>query len=182
MKQLKKDLQAVSKEFKALTKKTKDLTEKLKKTAAGQLEKAQTAIKLKFPAQHTAEALKVLTRQTGKLIKAVEKFEKDKAAKKAKAKATAKPAKKAPAKTKTRTAKKTPGKKPAASKAPAEKVQAMTATDQIVDIIKASKEGTDVPTLVKETGMPDKKIRNIIFRASKQGKIKRAGRGVYVAT
>jgi len=170
MKKLKKDLQAVSKEFKALAKKTKELTEKLKKTAAGQLEKAQTAIKLKSPAQHAAEALKVLTKHTGKLIKAVEKFEKDKAAKKAKAKA--KPARKAPAKTKTRTAKKAPAKKKAA---------APTATDQVVNIIRRSKKGADIPTLMKKTGLADKTLRNIVFRAGKQGKIKRADRGVYVA-
>jgi len=163
MKKLKKDLQAVSKEFKALAKKTKELTEKLKKTAAGQLEKAQTAIKLKSPAQHAAEALKVLTKHTGKLIKAVEKFEKDKAAKKAKAKA--KPARKA-------TAKKAPAKKEAA---------APTATDQVVNIIRRSKKGADIPTLMKKTGLADKTLRNIVFRAGKQGKIKRADRGVYVA-
>jgi septal ring factor EnvC (AmiA/AmiB activator) len=163
MKKLKKDLQAVSKEFKALTKRTKELTTKLKKTAAGQLEKAQAAIKLKSPAQHTAEALKVLTKQTGKLIKAVEKFEKDKAAKKAKAKA--KPARKA-------AAKKAPAKKKAA---------AQTATDQVVNIIKRSKKGVDVPMLIKKTGFEDKKIRNIVFKASKAGEIKRAGRGGYVA-
>ena len=57
----------------------------------------------------------------------------------------------------------------------------MTATDQVVDIIKASKEGVDVPTLIKKTGFEDKKIRNIVFKASKAGEIKRAGRGIYVA-
>ena len=163
MKKFKEDLQGVTKELKTLTKRTKELTTKLKKTAAGQLEKAQTAIKLKSPAQHTAEALKVLTKHTGKLIKAVEKFEKDKAAKKAKAKA--KPARKA-------AAKKAPAKKKAA---------ALTATDQVVNIIKRSRKGVDVPTLVKKTGFEDKKIRNIVFKASKAGEIKRAGRGVYVA-
>ena len=163
MKQLKKDFQTVTKEFKALTKKASELTDKLKKTAAGQVEKAQTAIKLKSPAQHAAEALKVLTKQTEKLIKAVEKFEKDKAAKKAKAKA--KPAKKA-------AAKKAPAKKKAA---------AQTATEQVVNLIKRSRKGIDVPTLIKKTGFEDKKIRNIVFKASKAGEIKRAGRGIYVA-
>ncbi|MBW1676652.1 MAG: hypothetical protein JRF30_04150 [Deltaproteobacteria bacterium] len=163
MKQLKKDFQTVTKEFKALTKKASELTDKLKKTAAGRLEKAQTAIKLKSPAQHAAEALKVLTKQTEKLIKAVEKFEKDKAAKKAKAKA--KPAKKA-------AAKKAPAKKKAA---------AQTATEQVVNLIKRSRKGIDVPTLIKKTGFEDKKIRNIVFKASKAGEIKRAGRGIYVA-
>ena len=161
MKKLKKDLQTVTKEFKSLTKKTKELTDKLKKTAAGQLEKAQAAIRLKSPAQHTAEALKVLTKQTEKLVKAVDRFDKDQAAKKAKAKA--KPAKKAPAK-----------------KAPRKKATAQTATDRVVNIIKRSKKGVDIPTLIQKTGFEDKKIRNIIFRAAKQGKIKKAGRGIYV--
>jgi len=123
MKKFKEDLQGVSKELKTLTKRTKELTTKLKRTAAGQLEKAQTAIKLKSPAQHAAEALKVLTKHTGKLIKAVEKFEKDKAAKKAKAKAK-------------------PARKTAAKKAPARKKAAvLTATDQVINIIKRSKKG-----------------------------------------
>ena len=169
MKKFKNDLQGVTKEFKALTRKTKELTNKVAKTAVAELERAQAAIKLKPPAQHAADALKVLRQQTEKLIKAVDKFEKQKAARKQKAKPKAKPAKKAPPKKTTR------------KKAAAKKAAAQTATDQVVDMIKASKEGADVPTLVKETGMPDKKIRNIIFRASKQGKIKRAGRGIYVA-
>ncbi|MBW2331014.1 MAG: hypothetical protein JRF30_08830 [Deltaproteobacteria bacterium] len=163
MKKFKEDLQGVTKEFKTLTKKTKQLADKLAKTAVAELERAQAAIKLKTPAQHTADALKALRQQTEKLIKAVDKFEKDKAAKKAKAKA--KPARKA-------AAKKAPAKKKAA---------ALTATDQVVNIIKRSKEGVDVPTLVKKTGFEDKKIRNIVFKASKQGQIKRAGRGIYVA-
>ena len=165
MKKFKEDLQGVTKEFKTLTKKTKQLADKLAKTAVAELERAQTAIKLKSPAQHTAEALKLLTKQTGKLIKAVEKFEKEKAAKKQKAKPKAKPAKKA-------AAKKAPAKKKAA---------ALTATDQVINLIKKSKEGVDVPTLVKKTWFEDKKIRNIVFKASKAGEIKRAGRGVYVA-
>jgi len=164
MKNFKEDLHGVTKEFKALTKKTKELADKLAKTAVAELERAQAAIKLKTPAQHAAEALKALRQQTENLIKAVGKFEKDKAAKKQKGKPKAKPAKKA-------AAKKAPAKKKAA---------AQTATDQVVNIIKRSKKGVDVPTLVKKTGMEDKTIRNIVFRAGKQGKIKRAGRGVYV--
>jgi hypothetical protein len=38
----------------------------------------------------------------------------------------------------------------------------------------------DVPTLKTKTGFEDKKVRNIIFRASKEGKIKKVGRGIYV--
>jgi len=170
MKQYKKDLQAVTKEFKTLTKKVGKLTTKLTKTAVDELEHAQARIKLKSPAQHAVGALKTLTKQTDKLIKAVDKFEKEKAAGRKKAKAKAKPAKRVRAK-----------KAPAERKAVAKKAKAQTATDQVVKIIKRSKKGVDAPTLMKRTGLGDKTVRNILFRASKLGKIKKAGRGVYVA-
>jgi len=93
-------------------------------------------------------------------------------------------AKKAPAK-KT-VAKKAPAKKTVAKKAPvqktavAKKAKPETATDQILMIIKRSKNGVDVPTLKKKTGFDDKKVRNIVFRAAKEGRIKKSGRGIYV--
>ena len=55
-----------------------------------------------------------------------------------------------------------------------------TATDQILGIIKRFKKGVDIATLKKKTGFDDKKVRNIVFRASKEGKIKKSGRGIYV--
>ena len=68
-----------------------------------------------------------------------------------------------------------------ARKAPANKKSTqITATDQILKIIKRSKKGVDVPTLKKKTGFDDKKVRNIVFRAAKEGRIKKSGRGVYV--
>ena len=105
------------------------------------------------------------------LISAVEKSE-TKPTKASKAKAVkAKPVKKA---TKAKPAKKAP-------KAPAKKkaVQ-ITATDQVLNIINGSKNGVDTATLVKETGFDQKKVRNIVFRTMKQGKIKRADKGIYV--
>ncbi|MDY6954571.1 MAG: hypothetical protein SWE60_23970 [Thermodesulfobacteriota bacterium] len=117
MKQLKKDLQAVSKELKALAKKTE------------------------------------------KMMKAVQKLDKAQATKKPKAKAKAKTAR-----------------KPAAKKA-----RAVTATDEVLKLIKRTKKGIDAPSLIKKTGFDERKVRNILFRAFKQGKIKRAGRGNYVA-
>ena len=170
MKKVKADLQAVTKEFKALTKKTKQLSNTLARTAVAELERAQAAIKLKPPAKHAADALKALTKQTQALIKAVEKFEKKKAAKKpkAKAKARAKPVKKAPAR------------KAARKIVAAKKANTPTATDQVLGIIKRSKKGVDVSTLMKKTGFGERTVRNILFRAGKQGKIKRAGRGVYL--
>ncbi len=162
MKKLKKDLEAVTKEFDTLTKKTRELRKKLKKTAGGQLEKARVAVKSKSATQHAAQALKTLTKTIDKMIKAVEKFEKEQAAKKPKAKAKT---------TKKARTKKAPAKK---------KATAPNATDQVLNIIKRSKKGVDVPTLIKKTGFDDKKVRNIINRTLKQGKIKRVGRGVYV--
>ncbi len=168
MKKFKKDLQDVTKEFKALTKKMGQLTTKLTKTAVHELERAQAAIKLKSPTQRAANALKALSKQTDKLIKTVDKFEKKKAVKKRKVKAKAKPAKKA-------RAKKAAPKKPAAKKA-----KTVTATDQVLKIIKRSKKGVDVPTLMKKTGLGQTTVRNIVFKATKQGKIRRVGRGIYV--
>jgi len=155
MKGVKKDLQTVTKEFKALTKHMGQLTTTLKKTAVDKLEHAQAAIKLKTPAQHAVGALKALTRQTDNLIKAINKFEKEKAAKRKKAK---KPARKAPAK----------------------KAKKVTDTDKVLNIIKRSKKGVGVAALTKKTGFDEKKVRNIVTRAFSQKKIKRAGRGIYV--
>jgi NADH dehydrogenase/NADH:ubiquinone oxidoreductase subunit G len=163
MKDVKKDLVAATKELKALSKKIGQLATKLTRTAVEELEHAQAAIRLKSPAQHAADALKVLTRQTDKLIRAVKKFEKEKAAKRRKAK----PARKAPAKS------------ASVKKRAAKKAAPMTATDQVLKIIKRSKKGVDVPTLMKKTGYDRKKIADILFRASKQGKVKRVSRGVY---
>ena len=72
-------------------------------------------------------------------------------------------------------------KKAAATKEPvAKKAGAQTATDQVVNIIERSKKGVDVPTFMKKAGLAEKTVRNILFRTGKQGKIKKAGRGVYV--
>ena len=121
---------------------------------------------LKKDLQAVTKELKALTRKTEALAKKVAKIEKGQAAVKAKPRVKAKTAKKAPAK-----------KKAVAKK----KGAALTATDRVLGIIKRSKKGVDAPTLIKKTGFEDKKIRNILFRAAKQGKIKKAGRGIYVA-
>ena len=79
------------------------------------------------------------------------------------------------------TAKKKSVKKAPTEKAPAKKKTAQaTATDQVLKIIKRSKKGVDVPTLKTKTGFNDKKVRNIVFRAAKEGRIKKSGRGIYV--
>jgi hypothetical protein len=52
-------------------------------------------------------------------------------------------------------------------------------TQKVLSIIKRSKTGIAAGTLIKKTGYEDKKIRNILFKAWKEGKIERVGRGVY---
>ncbi len=73
----------------------------------------------------------------------------------------------------------------ATKKAPAKKSQVrkkrskLTATDQVLRIIMKRKRGLDTLTLMHKTGFDEKKVRNIVFRAFKEGKIKRVGRGLY---
>ena len=56
----------------------------------------------------------------------------------------------------------------------------MTAVDVVLDTIKRSKHGIDFAQIQAKTGFEEKKIRNIIFRLNKTGKIKRKSRGVYI--
>ena len=59
------------------------------------------------------------------------------------------------------------------------KTAKLTATDQVLRIIMKRKRGIDTPTLMHKTGFDEKKVRNIVFKAFKGGKIKRVGRGLY---
>lgn len=52
----------------------------------------------------------------------------------------------------------------------------------VMGMIKKSKTGIAAETLIKNTGYEDKKIRNILFRAWKDGKIETVRRGVYKAS
>jgi hypothetical protein len=58
---------------------------------------------------------------------------------------------------------------------------AVPATDAVLEVIKRSKQGLKFVDIRTKTGFVDKKIRNIIFRLHKLGKIKRHSRGVYIA-
>ena len=49
----------------------------------------------------------------------------------------------------------------------------------VLDMIQEYQTGIDARTLKKNTGFNDKKIRNILFKALKDGKIERVRRGVY---
>ena len=119
---------------------------------------------LKKDLQAVKRDIKALEKKMEKLLKDYGKPQKPKAVKKVKRKAV---------KIKT---KRTAFKKAA----PRKKAAKTTATEQILQIIRRSRKGVDVPTLKTKTGFEDKKVRNIIFRASKEGKIKKIGRGIYV--
>ncbi len=58
---------------------------------------------------------------------------------------------------------------------------AVTAVDIVFETIKRSRKGLDFADIQAKTGFGEKKIRNIIFRLNKIGKIKRKSRGIYVA-
>jgi len=106
-----------------------------------------------------------LQKKMEKLLKAYEKPQKAKAAKKPKRKVVKAKPKRAVKVRKISRKKKAP---------------TMTATEQVLKIVRRSRKGVDVPILKTKTGFDDKKVRNIVFRASKEGKIKKVGRGIYV--
>ena len=107
--------------------------------------------------------LTAISKKLENLLKAVEKSEKATVTRASKPKAVkATPAKKAP---------KAPAKKKAVQ---------ITATDQVLNIINRLKKGADTATLMKKTGFDQKKVRNILNRTFKQGRIKRVDKGIYV--
>jgi predicted Rossmann fold nucleotide-binding protein DprA/Smf involved in DNA uptake len=108
--------------------------------------------------QAISKELMKLVKQTEKLAAALEKAEKP-AAKSVKPQTKAKAVipKKAPVK--------------AAKK---------TDTDKVLEIINRSKKGVDTATLMKKTGFDQKKVRNMLSRTYKQGKITRVEKGIYV--
>jgi len=120
---------------------------------------------LKRDLQAVKKDILALQKKMDQLLKAYETPGKPKAAKKPKRKAV-----KAKAKRAVKARKATPMKKASAT----------TATEQVLKIIGRSRKGVDVPMLKVKTGFDDKKVRNIVFRASKEGKIKKVGRGIYV--
>lgn len=109
--------------------------------------------------------IKALERKMENLLKAFDKGKKTKA----------KPAAK---KVAMKVAK--PGKAPVKRAAATKKSVKVTATEQVLRIIRRSKKGVNVSTIKTRTGFDDKKVRNIIFRTTKEGKIRKTGRGIYV--
>lgn len=57
-----------------------------------------------------------------------------------------------------------------------------TASDLVLAAIAGAPDGISFAEIREKTAYPEKKVRNIVFRLSKIGKIKRIERGVYAPT
>ncbi|HIJ57480.1 MAG TPA: hypothetical protein HPQ03_15350 [Deltaproteobacteria bacterium] len=55
-----------------------------------------------------------------------------------------------------------------------------TASDTVLDIVKRSRSGVGFSDIQAKAGYDEKKLRNIIFRLNKLGRIKRKSRGLYM--
>ena len=131
---------------------------------------------LKKNLQAVNREIKALSKKVDKMIVAVGKLEKPKAVK-------AKPAKKTVAKAKPMkkvATKKAPVKKVAVKKPAAKKPVKLTAADTVLGVIKRYRKGVDVSTLMEKTGFNKRKIYDNVKVLKKRGKIKSAGKGVYV--
>ncbi len=65
------------------------------------------------------------------------------------------------------------------TKGPA-KTAATTASDHVLEIVRRYKDGVGFAEIQLQTGYGAKKLRNIIFRLNKNGKIRRKSRGIYI--
>jgi transcriptional regulator NrdR family protein len=117
-----------------------------------------------------SDALKGLSAECERLVSGMGKVEPGEIVK---GKVRAKAKKRAPVR------KKIAAKRPVA---PREKrARKLSDTDRLLRVIKGHKKGVDIAILKKKTGFADNKVRAIVFRASKEGKIKRLKRGVYIS-
>ena len=104
--------------------------------------------------QAIGKKLTELVKQTEKMAAALEKAEKPKA-----------------------TSVKTMAKAKAVTKKAPVKAAKKTDTDKLLAIINRSKKGINTATLMKKTGFDQKKVRNMLNRTYKQGKITRVEKG-----
>lgn len=119
--------------------------------------------------QAISKSLKQLTLRTEKIVKAVEKLEKDHVKPKSLKKA-AKPEKavKKPAVRKT-------------AKKPTENIATKgSVVGPVMRVIRASKKGVSVAQIMEQTGLKKGQVWPAISRAKKQGKVKIVKKGIYV--
>ena len=132
------------------------------------------------------QELQKIQRQLDKLAKQTEKLTasvaKQEAKKGAKPKAT-RAARKKSAPKKTAAPKKAAAKKSVktTATAPVSVSAKISDAEKVIGAIKESKDGIDTKSLMQKTGFNAKKISNILYKATKSGKIKAVKRGVYAA-
>ena len=122
--------------------------------------------KIKRELDAVARNLKTLTKKAESIVEMLGKMAASESPERKKAKVPAK----------------SPGKpemKP--KKAPAVKGRKATASDAVLGVITRSKKGIDTAGLKEKTGFNDTKVRNVVFRLKKQGKIKTEKKGLYVS-
>jgi len=76
-----------------------------------------------------------------------------------------------------------PSEQPASTRAPRKKKVDLTkqsASDAVLEVITDAQTGIKFPEIKAKTGFNDKKLRNIIYRLGKLGKIKNKKRGIYI--
>ena len=129
---------------------------------------------LKMDLKSVSKDLKSLTKKIERIAKKLDKLEKVQTKKKAKTKTTKKRV------AKRKVAKKRVAKKKVARKRVVKKATKLSAIDTVMGVIKKSSKNVETATLQKKTGFGERKIKDIVYRLKKQGKIKSAGRGVYV--
>ncbi|MFO7964602.1 MAG: hypothetical protein R6U50_11820 [Desulfobacterales bacterium] len=56
-----------------------------------------------------------------------------------------------------------------------------SAADMVLKAVQSAENGIGIPGIQKKTGFDEKKLRNIIYRLNKTGKIRRKSRGIYTA-
>ncbi len=138
---------------------------------------------LKKDLKSVTKDLKTLAKKIERIARGLQKIEKAQAAKKAKVKPKAKKAKRRVARkrvSKKRVTKRRVVKKKVAKKRVAKKAKKVTAVDTVMGIIKKGGKGVDTATLRKKTGFEARKLRDLIYRLNKQGRIKSERKGFYV--
>ena len=120
------------------------------------VESAPTVTNLKAMVSFMSNTLKILSKQTGILIDKIEKLEKIQAAQEAKKKARER-------------------------KIAKRKAKSLMMTETVFKVIKRHKRGVHISKLRDKIEFDNKKINNIVFKLNKEGKIKRVGKGVYIA-
>jgi len=124
---------------------------------------------LKKDLKAISKSLKQLTLRTEKIVKAIEKLDKDQVKPKSVKKAV-----------KPKQAAKKPAVKKTAKKPTEDKTPKSTVVGAVMGVIRASKKGVSVVQIMEQTGLKKGQIWPAISRAKKQGTVKIVKKGIYV--